>query len=107
MATLLRFHGIALRNRCCTVYTDLLRGAGLAGTNIEAWRWDQGVGTAWLEIAAAAFWEHQAPALVWGAPGTLIAYEGDASGDPTVKRHIYGRLWYPHAVFLPAILRSH
>lgn len=77
-----------------------------AGTNIEAWRWDQGVGTAWLEIAAAAFWEHQAPALVWGAPGTLIAYEGDAIGDPTVKRHIYGRLWYPYAVFLPGILRN-
>ena len=35
-----------------------------------------------------------------------IAYEGDAAGDPTVDRHIYGRIRYQAAVFLPLALRN-
>jgi hypothetical protein len=58
-----------------------------------------------FEVAAAAFWDHESPAVAWGRVASLIVYEGDAQGDPTVYRHIYGRRWVPNAVYLPLIVR--
>lgn len=58
-----------------------------------------------FEVAAAAFWDHESPAVAWGQVASLIVYEGDSQGDPTVYRHIYGRRWVPNAVYLPLVLR--
>jgi hypothetical protein len=59
-----------------------------------------------FEVAAAAFWDHENPAVAWGQVASLIVYEGDSQGDPTVHRHIYGRRWVPNAVFLPLVVRN-
>jgi hypothetical protein len=59
----------------------------------------------YLEIATAAFWNQKSPALAWGHIGALIAYEGDAAGDPTVYQHIYGRRWVPEVLHLPLVIR--
>jgi hypothetical protein len=58
------------------------------------------------EFASYPFWETAAPAVAWGRPSVLVAYEGDSVGDPTVHRHIYGRRWSPFGAFLPAALRD-
>ena len=58
------------------------------------------------EFASYAFWEAAAPAVAWGSPSVLVAYEGDAPGDPTEHRHIYGRRWTPFGVYLPGVLRT-
>ena len=60
-----------------------------------------------LQVADGAFWDHENPAAAWGRTGSLIVYEGDSQGDPTVYRHIYGRRWVPNAVFLPLVVRSY
>ena len=59
-----------------------------------------------FEVAAAAFWDHESPAVAWGQVASLIVYEGDSQGDPTVHRHIYGRRWVPNTVFLPLVIRN-
>ncbi|MBN1993564.1 MAG: hypothetical protein JW953_12765 [Anaerolineae bacterium] len=59
-----------------------------------------------FEVAAAAFWDHESPSVAWGQGDSLIVYEGDSQGDPTVYRHIYGRMGWPEAVYLPLILRN-
>ncbi len=66
------------------------RGTGVSGTNPYA-----------FTVAAAAFWENAAPAVAMDGPVYLIAYEGDSTGDPSVYRHIYARVWSPAGVFLP------
>jgi hypothetical protein len=58
-----------------------------------------------FEVTGAAFWEMEVPAVAKGAPEYLIVYEGDSIGDPTIYRHIYGRMWTPEMMFLPGILR--
>jgi hypothetical protein len=59
-----------------------------------------------FEVAAAAFWDHKNPAVAWGQVASLIVYEGDSQSDPTVYRHIYGRMWWSETVYLPLILRN-
>ena len=54
-------------------------------------------------MATYAFWSNEAPAVAAMQPGYLIAYEGDSS---TTDRHIYARLWWPEAVYLPLTLRN-
>ena len=58
-----------------------------------------------FEVAAPVFWDHEHPAVAWGQVTPMIVYEGDAQGDPTVYRHIYGRRWVPNAVYVPLVLR--
>jgi hypothetical protein len=58
-----------------------------------------------FQVAGAAFWDHENPAVAWGGVTPLIVYEGD-SGDPTVYRHIYGRGGVPNAVYLPLVVRD-
>jgi hypothetical protein len=57
-----------------------------------------------FEVAAAAFWDNESPAVAWGNVASLVVYEGDSQGDPTVYRHIYGRRWVPNIVYLPLVL---
>ena len=78
-----------------------------AGEAIYASRWGEpGVTPYYFEVASAAFWNNKAPAVATDSPGYLIVYEGDSTGDPTVYQHIYGRMWWPEAVYLPLILRN-
>jgi hypothetical protein len=58
------------------------------------------------DLASAAFWSNEGPAVAAGKPGFLAVYEGDAQGDPTVYRHIYGRRWVPYGMFLPIAVRA-
>ena len=58
-----------------------------------------------FEVASGGFWENKGPAVAADRVGYLIVYEGDSPGDPTVYRHIYGRMWWPEAVFLPLVVR--
>jgi hypothetical protein len=44
-----------------------------------------------------------APAVACGIPGFLIAYK---KGSGWVNYHIYGRMWWPEAVYLPLVLRN-
>ncbi len=70
---------------------------------IQSFRWGDRPGEN-IEVAATAFWDYETPAVAWGQPGSLIVYEG-TGGFPVAYRHIYGRRWVPHAVFLPLVLR--
>jgi hypothetical protein len=76
------------------------------GAQIRGVRWGNGLASYIFEAAAWTWWDCLAPAVAADIPGYLIAYEGDSTGDPTVKQHIYGRMWWPEAVYLPLILRN-
>ena len=78
-----------------------------SGAQIWAAAWGDAGWTYYDDVAAVAFWDNQSPAVAAGRPSFLIAFEGDAQGDPTVYRHIYGRRWVPNAVFVPVVLRSY
>lgn len=58
-----------------------------------------------FEVASGGFWENKSPAVAAERVGYLVVYEGDSAGDPTVYRHIYGRLWWPEAVYLPLVVK--
>lgn len=77
-----------------------------AGEAIWARAWGDAGAIYYGEIAAAAFWNNASPSVAAGRPSFFITYEGDAAGDPTVYRHIYGRRWVPNAVFLPLVVRN-
>jgi hypothetical protein len=59
-----------------------------------------------VDVFAAPSWdaEDAAPAVACDVPGCLIAY----SRDDTLPEpaHIYGRLYWPQAVYLPLVLRN-
>jgi hypothetical protein len=77
-----------------------------SGEAIWAATWGDAGTTYYGEIAAAAFWNNESPAVAAGRPSFFIVYEGDATGDPTVYRHIYGRRFVPNTVFLPRVVRN-
>lgn len=75
-----------------------------AGEVVEARRWGDFGASAW-DVANVAFWDSENPAVAVGGPGFLIAYEADSTGDPSIYRHIYGRLLALHNTFLPVTRR--
>jgi hypothetical protein len=77
--------------------------AGGTGYAIKGYRWGSTVNTYFFDVANYAFWENESPAVAADIPGYLIVYEGDSS---TTNRHIYGRMWWPEAVYLPLVLRN-
>jgi hypothetical protein len=81
--------------------------ASTEGAQIRGARWGSGLTSYIFEVAAWTWWDCMTPAVAAGAPGYLIAYEGDSTSDPTVKQHIYGRMWRPEAIYLPLVLRNH
>lgn len=84
-------------------YVAVWQQTTAAGEAIRAYQWgDVTRGT--FDVAAFAFWNSEKPTVAAGS-GYLIAYEGDSAGDPTVHRHIYGRMWWPEVVYLPQVLR--
>jgi hypothetical protein len=86
-------------NEWLAVWQQDLGGAGYA---IKGVHWVSGVSGYFFDIANYAFWENENPAVATDAPGFLIVYEGDSS---ITNRHIFGRMWWPEAVYLPLILR--
>ena len=77
-------------------------------TGSEIWaRWwgGPGVQDEYLQVAAAAWWDHAKPAVALTGPRYLFAYEADSQADPTQFRHIYGRQWTPYVEFLPVVLK--
>ncbi|HSR31416.1 MAG TPA: hypothetical protein VLY63_12700 [Anaerolineae bacterium] len=81
-------------------YLVVWRRATTAGEAVRGIWWN-GATSRSLDLATIAFWDAESPAVAAGSPGFLTVYEGDAQGDPTVYRHIYGRRWTPNAVLLP------
>lgn len=64
--------------------------------------WKPGGSSQTFEVASFAFWKNEMPALAFGGPGFLFAYEG---APPIGYRHIYGRFWSPETVYLPLVMR--
>ncbi len=58
-----------------------------------------------FEVAPGNFWDNNNPVVAASRSGYLFAYEGDSAGDPTVKRQVYGRLWWPEVVYVPFVAR--
>ncbi|MBN2551062.1 MAG: hypothetical protein JXB15_18010 [Anaerolineales bacterium] len=80
---------------------DLGGGSGFA---IKGFRWGSypSTYTYFFDVANFVFWENMSPAVAADIPGYLIAYEGDSS---ITNRHIFGRMWWPQALYLPRIVR--
>jgi hypothetical protein len=76
------------------------------GEVIAARRWGDTGQTLHFDVAGATFWDTVSPAVTANPPGYLVVYEGNAPGDPTVIRHIYGRQLWPNEVLLPLIVRN-
>lgn len=57
-----------------------------------------------VDVFYAPGWSAQAPAVACDIPGFLIAYEKGSPG--WVPYHIYGRLYWPKALYLPLTLRN-
>lgn len=66
------------------------------------WRSEPAVPTYFFDVANYAFWENEDPAAAAGSSGYLIAYEGDSA---VTNRHIFGRVWWPEALYLPLVFR--
>lgn len=79
-------------------------GSG-AGYAIKGFRWgsEPTLRTYAFDVANYVFWENESPAVAADIPGYLIVYEGDSS---ITNRHIYGKIWWPEAVYLPSMLRN-
>jgi hypothetical protein len=76
-----------------------------AGYSIHGFRWDSGSGggyTYLFDVINWNFYECTKPVVAAGIPGFFIAYEEVA---PVQKMHIYGRSWWPQALFLPGVQR--
>ena len=76
---------------------------GGSGYAIKGFRWGPAINTYFFDVANYAFWENENPAVAADVPGFLIVYEGDSS---TTNHHIFGRMWWPEALYLPLVLRS-
>ena len=78
---------------------------GGTGTAVNAVRWGPSAYYA-PQVFYAAFWEVASSAVATGDATFLIAYEGDSIGNPTIDRHIYGRIMAAAIVFLPLTLQN-
>ncbi len=97
---------VAARPGTGRAYLCVWQRTTTAGEVIRAGAWGDAGWTYYGDVAAVAFWNNEHPAVAAGRPSFLIAYEGDAQGDPTVYRHIYGRRWVPNVVFVPLVVRN-
>jgi hypothetical protein len=86
-----------------------------AGYSVHGYRWGSGPNLVYsflFDVINWSFYECTNPAVAADIPGYLIVYEelvppGEQVASPaTTYQHIYGRLWWPHAVFLPLVIRN-
>ena len=64
----------------------------------------EGLAAEWLNVPGRVL-EESSSAVAASPPTYLIAFEGDATGDPTVSSQIDGHAWVPHALWLPLVVR--
>ncbi|MFC2029735.1 hypothetical protein ACFLWA_03295 [Chloroflexota bacterium] len=57
-----------------------------------------------FEVSSASGWDSTFPALAYGRPNYLFAYERAPNNNALVLRQIYGRRWAPHGIFLPIVV---
>jgi hypothetical protein len=76
-----------------------------SGEAIHAVRWGSGVTAYSFEAAPGGMGDNKNPAVACSIPSYLIAYEWK-SWTPGSDSDIYGRLWWPEAVYLPLVLRN-
>ncbi|MGQ9627225.1 MAG: hypothetical protein ACUVV0_10030 [Anaerolineae bacterium] len=105
------------------MYPDVASADPLANEYVTVWQIPTSTGTAirarrnrlvgstitslnYFDVASYGFWDSEKPVVACGSPGFLFAYEGDSASDPAVKRHIYGRVWWPNALYLPFIMKN-
>jgi len=77
-----------------------------SGYSIHGFRWGSAGSSAYtylFDVANWAFVECKNPAVAADIPGYLIVY---GEKVPPNKSDIYGRMWWPEAVYLPLILRN-
>ena len=90
-------------------------GSG-GGYSIHGFRWGSagsGVYTYFFDVINWLFYECRNPAVAADIPGYLIVYEELVPPGPladsanlTTYQHIYGRMWWPEAVYLPLVLKN-
>ncbi|MDH4138421.1 MAG: hypothetical protein OEW09_17140, partial [Anaerolineae bacterium] len=77
-----------------------------SGYSIHGFRWGSAGSSAYtylFDVINWTFYECKNPAVAADIPGYLIVYEEKV---PPNKFDIYGRMWWPEAVYLPLILRN-
>ena len=87
-------------------YLIVWQRTATTGEVVRAGVWGDAGWEFYGDISAVAFWNSESPVVAAGKPSFFVAYEGDAQGDPTVFRHIYGRRWVPDGTFLPLTVRK-
>ncbi len=78
-----------------------------SGDQIWAWRITPTTPIGPFAVASRLNWQSHSPAVAMGRPGYLIAYASDSLVDPAVDQHIYARLWWPEAAYVPLALRNY
>jgi hypothetical protein len=87
-----------------TVWQRALPGG--SGYSIHGFRWGSAgssVYTYVFDVAKWTFVEAKNPAVAADIPGYLIVYE---EVNPPAKQHIYGRMWWPEAAYVPLVLHN-
>jgi len=89
---------------------------GGSGYSIHGFRWGSagsGVYTYAFDVINWLFYECRNPAIAADIPGYLIVYEElppmrslSDSANLTSYQHIYGRMWWPEALYIPLVLRN-
>ncbi len=80
---------------------------GGSGYSIHGFRWGSAGSSAYTYLFDVANWtfvECKNPAVAADIPGYLIVYE---EVNPPAKQHIYGRMWWPEATYLPLMLKNY
>jgi hypothetical protein len=78
-----------------------------SGYSIHGYRWGSAGSSAYtylFDVINWTFYECKNPAVAADIPGYLIVYEEKV---PPNKFDIYGRMWWPEAMYLPLILRNY
>lgn len=84
-------------------YMILFQRAGVNGATVWMRPISNYMASVNHEVCNYAFWDCTFPAITKGGAGYLMAYTMDSVGDPTVKQHVFGRMFWQFSAFLPMI----
>jgi hypothetical protein len=57
------------------------------------------------EVCNYIFWDCTTPAIAKGGGGYLMLYALDSVGDPSVKQHVFGRMFWQFNLNLPLVTK--